>query len=114
MVRLTNSAYPSSLLLSRSDNDDYGVWTLSDLGNGLWAHSSKNWHYDAQQSNTSSLQEKDISYQLRLVLLALDDGGTITHLFQELVAVVIRVKNQSFFLWNNVLDTQVTCDYVTL
>ena len=47
-----------------------GVWTLSDLGNGLWAHSSKNWHYDRKYLLVAKLQ-------LNNLILPLYQGKTL-------------------------------------
>ena len=45
-IRLTNSAYPSGLLSSRSDKADNGVKGLSCTGDDLRAYSSEDCCYD--------------------------------------------------------------------
>jgi len=46
---------------------------------------------------TLSLCKRRVRDQLETILLALDDGSTVAHLFQKLVAVVVRVKNRMIF-----------------
>jgi len=50
---------------------------------------------------TLPLQRRMVSNQLRIILLASDSGSMVTHLFQELVAVVVRVKNRLLILLYN-------------